>query len=162
MQRLEFAIALLLLLVPRAWSQSQAQVTGDTAPRTVQRNPHSTPADLAIPACPVRFDDSLATDGIANSKEEHAPKVVHSVAGEISRESRRALEKEHLQTSDSWVTVVVDRNGKPQSPCIAVAAGYGLDAAAAKAVLQYKFKPATKDDTLVPIRVTVGVNFRLY
>jgi TonB family protein len=38
----------------------------------------------------------------------------------------------------------------------------GLDEKALEAVRKYKFKPAMKGGTPVPVSITVEVNFRLY
>jgi len=40
--------------------------------------------------------------------------------------------------------------------------GLGLDAKAIEAVKRYKFKPAMKNGTPVPVMISVQVNFRLY
>jgi hypothetical protein len=38
----------------------------------------------------------------------------------------------------------------------------GLDEKALEAVLKYRFKPAMKGSTPVPVMISVEVNFRLY
>ena len=60
------------------------------------------------------------------------------------------------------VTVIVDANGMPQLPRVIKSLRPDLDDQALKAVLQYRFKPAMRADTPVPVIITVEINFRLY
>ena len=54
----------------------------------------------------------------------------------------------------STVTLVVDREGKPQQIRVIAPAGYGFDEAALQAVKQYRFKPATDaSGAIVPVLV---------
>jgi TonB family protein len=58
--------------------------------------------------------------------------------------------------------MIVDTQGKPQSPRVVRAVGYGLDEKALEAVKKYHFKPAMKGKVPVPVLITVEVNFRPY
>jgi len=121
--------------------------------------------------CPASFNDSLATNGIADSKDKTVtpPKVIHFADAEFSDEARRALgvaKKKKKQVVDfegvSVLSLVVDDHGNPQNLCISKSIGYGLDANAAKAVQQYRFDPATKDGKPVAWRISIQVDFVLY
>jgi TonB family protein len=129
------------------------------------RDPHSTPADLAVPLCPAKFGDNLETNGIAvPGRGVTPPKIVHSAAAELADEVREATQKARKVgfVSTSLVSLVVDEQGKPQNLCLTRTSGYGLDANAAKAVRQYTFTPATMDGKPVPIRIAIEVNFNFY
>jgi TonB family protein len=118
------------------------------------------------PACPAKFDDSLATSGIVGKDTEGVtpPKPTHTPEAEFSDEARRGIDRAGIKNfeSVSLLGLVVDTTGKPQDLCIKKSAGYGLDIQAAKAVWKYRFKPATKDGHPVPMRLTVEVNFKRY
>jgi hypothetical protein len=130
----------------------------------------STPASSAPdvptpPACPATFNDSLATDGIAGKADGALPpKPINHVEAEFSQEARTAFHMLHPEGGElvSVLSLIVDVDGKPRDLCLKTPAGYGLDAKAAKAVLQYRFQPATKDGKPVPVRITIEANFRTY
>jgi TonB family protein len=129
------------------------------------RDPNSTSADLAVPLCPAKFDDSLATDGIAAHFRDEGvtpPVVRHSVEAKFSDEARQQKRKGQELDFVVVMGLVVSNNGGPQNICIARSAGYGLDAKAAEAVQQYKFAPASKDGEPVAARLNIEVDFRLY
>jgi TonB family protein len=85
------------------------------------------------------------------------PVVIHSVDPEFSDEARRAKYQ-----GVCLISVIVDAQGNPQNPRVSRALGMGLDEKALEAVKQFKFKPAMKGNTPVPVMITVVVNFRLY
>ncbi|MGO9338225.1 MAG: energy transducer TonB [Terracidiphilus sp.] len=60
------------------------------------------------------------------------------------------------------VSVIVDAHGMPQNPRVMKGLDPGLDQNALIAVGKYRFKPAIKDGTPVPVMITIEVNFRLY
>jgi TonB family protein len=60
------------------------------------------------------------------------------------------------------VSLIVDAQGKPQNPRVVRSLGMGLDEKALEAVLKYRFRPAMKGNTPVPVMISVEVNFRLY
>jgi TonB family protein len=135
------------------------------------RDPHSNSADLAVPLCPAKFNDSLTMNGIAdvNDKSVTQPKVIQRVEAEFSDEARRALgsvRKKKNQAVEfegvSVVSLVVDGRGNPQNLCISKSIGYGLDANTAKVVQQYRFDPATRDGRPVAKRISIQVDFTLY
>lgn len=86
-----------------------------------------------------------------------APVPIYTPEAEFSDEARRAKYQ-----GVCLISVIVDRNGNPQDPRVIRALGMGLDEKALEAVHKYKFKPAMKGNTPVPVRITIEVNFRLY
>ena len=58
--------------------------------------------------------------------------------------------------------LVLGADGSPRNIRIAKPLGMGLDEEAVRAVSDWKFDPATKDGTPVPVMINVEVNFRLY
>ena len=59
------------------------------------------------------------------------------------------------------IGLIVDTHGNPQNVHVVKPLGMGLDEKAMEAVREYRFKPAMKDETPVPVAVTVEVNFKL-
>ncbi len=86
-----------------------------------------------------------------------APVPLNSVEAEFSDEARRAKYQ-----GVCLISLIVDAQGNPQNPRVVRALGMGLDEKALEAVRKYKFKPAMKGNTPVPVMITVEVNFRLY
>ena len=116
----------------------------------------------APPACPAKFDDSLETDGIVvDFKGVRPPKPTIQPIAEFSDKARREGRKHHIYQFISVVSMVVGVDGVPRDVCLVKAAGYDLDAKAAEAAWQYRFKPAMYDGRPVAARVTMEVNFRL-
>jgi TonB family protein len=174
MQRFHLIAPFVALTLPLFLASAWAQQEG-TAPKLAQAEgptfARSTPAtgpNVATPpaSCPATFDDSLATDGIVGKNREGVklPKLKFSTEAEFSDEARHEIKRKHLRSFEavSLISIIVDVNGKPQDLCVKKAAGLGLDAQAAKAVWQYQFDPATKNDKPVPMRVTIEVNFKIY
>jgi|CZKL01.1.fsa_nt_gi protein TonB len=86
-----------------------------------------------------------------------APVPVIWPEAEFSDEARRAKYQ-----GVCLVSLIVDAQGNPQNPRVVRALGMGLDEKALEAVRKYKFKPAMKGNTPVPVMITIEVNFRLY
>lgn len=86
-----------------------------------------------------------------------APVPIFTPEAEFSDEARRAKYQ-----GVCLISVIVDANGNPVDPRVVRALGMGLDEKALEAVRKYKFKPAMKGSTPVPVRITIEVNFRLY
>jgi hypothetical protein len=134
------------------------------------RDPRSTTADLAVPMCPARFNDSLATNGIATEADKGVtlPLIAHSAEPELSDEAgavlRKTRKKKGVSSFDATnlISLVVDERGNPQNLCIWQSRGYGLDANGAKAIQQYTFHPATKGGMPVPYRITIKMSYCLY
>lgn len=86
-----------------------------------------------------------------------APVTIYAPEPDYSDEARRAKYQ-----GVCLVSLIVDRNGNPQDVRVIRALGMGLDEKAMEKVRIWKFKPAMKGNTPVPVRITVEVNFRLY
>jgi TonB family protein len=86
-----------------------------------------------------------------------APVPVVWPEAEFSDEARRAKYQ-----GVCLVSLIVDAQGNPQNPRVVRPLGMGLDEKALEAVRKYKFKPAMKGNTPVPVMITIEVNFRLY
>jgi TonB family protein len=86
-----------------------------------------------------------------------APVPLNNVEAEFSDEARRAKFQ-----GVCLISLIVDVQGNPQNPRVIRTLGMGLDEKALEAVRKYKFKPAMKGGTPVPVSITVEVNFRLY
>jgi TonB family protein len=86
-----------------------------------------------------------------------APVPLNHVVAHYSEEA-----KEKRVEGVCIISLIVDVNGKPQNPRVVQTLGSGLDQKALEAVNKYKFKPAMKGNTPVPVMITVEVNFRLY
>jgi hypothetical protein len=157
----QFLLAALLLSAPWLHSQDTTPKTADAGPAPA-RSPNSTAADMAIPLCPATFNDSLATDGIADRHEVgvKGPRPIHTVPPEMSNEARRALRDYGPWDFVVVLSAVVGVNGDIQDVCLRRSAGYGLDASAAQGAMNYRFSPALKDGKPVPWRLTDEVSFR--
>jgi TonB family protein len=59
------------------------------------------------------------------------------------------------------VRLIVDAYGNPQNPEIVKSLDPGLDQEAIKAVMQYRFKPATRNGQPVPVHITIAITFKL-
>ena len=92
------------------------------------------------------------------------PKPKNHVEAKFTDEARKMVMEKHLTSFKAidLIRLIVDAQGNPQNICVQKPAGYGLDGEAVKAVKKYRFEPATKDGTPVPVQITVMVNFRLY
>jgi TonB family protein len=89
--------------------------------------------------------------------EVSAPVALNSVEAEFSDEARRAKYQ-----GVCLISLIVNAQGDPINPRVVRALGMGLDEKALEAVRKYKFRPAMKGRTPVPVMITVEVNFRLY
>jgi TonB family protein len=85
------------------------------------------------------------------------PVPLNNVEAEFSDEARRAKYQ-----GVCVISLIVDAQGNPQNPRVIRALGMGLDEKALEAVRKYRFKPAMKGNTPVPVMIQVEVNFRLY
>lgn len=87
-----------------------------------------------------------------------APVLTLAYALDFSEEERR--KEQDPRSGTIVVEMVVDVNGVPQQVHVVHGVGLGIDAAAVEAVRQYRFKPAMKGDTPVPVYKTVSVTFQ--
>lgn len=158
-------VALVILLAgPGVGALAQKRPTAPAdetrAPAPV-RSIHSMGKDWTVPLCPSHFHDSLSTNGIAGPRDKDVtpPTVRKSYPAAITQQAIDASGKTHIGNYIVIVNVVVDAKGVPSNLCLQKSSGYGLDAAAAAAVPQYRFNPAKKDGKPVRIRVPVEVRF---
>lgn len=165
-QNFSVKAALVMLLVVGPGAGALAQNT-PTAPADETKSPapvrsiHSMGKDWTVPMCPAHFHDSLSANGIASPREKDVtpPTVRKSYPAAITQQAIDASGKTHIGNYIVIVNVVVDGKGVPSNLCLQKSSGYGLDAAAAAAVPQYRFNPAKKDGKPVRIRVPVEVRF---
>jgi TonB family protein len=86
-----------------------------------------------------------------------APAPLNSIEALFSDEARRKG-----ISGVCLVSLVVDTDGMPRNVRVIRTLGYGLDQKAVDAARRYRFKPAMRKGTPVPVLITVEVNFRLY
>ena len=84
------------------------------------------------------------------------PKLVHVVEPEFSAHSEQAFVSGVVK-----IQMIVTSEGLPKEPKVLSGLGDVQDKKAVEAVQQWRFKPATKEDKPVNVRVTVEVNFHL-
>ena len=84
------------------------------------------------------------------------PVVVVKVDPEYSEDARKAKYSGTVQLS-----VVVDKDGRPQDIRVLRSLGMGLDEKAIEAVAKWRFKPGMRDGHPVNVRAQIDVNFRL-
>ncbi len=86
-----------------------------------------------------------------------APVLVYQPDPEFSEEARKAKYQ-----GEVLVSLIVDAAGRPTHVKVVRQLGMGLDEKAVEAVRQYKFKPARKGGTPVPVELNVAVNFQIF
>lgn len=153
-----------LLIVAGSLAAGQKPATSPAnEPRSVRtvRSPHSMGPDLKVPLCPASFHDSLRTNGIAGADDNNVtlPKVKKSVPALITQQAIASAGKTHIGNYLVIVNVVVNTKGVPGNLCLQKSSGYGLDASAANAVVDYRFYPAEESGKPVPTRVPIEVRF---
>ncbi len=94
---------------------------------------------------------------LASRPYDKPPVATYSPAAEYSEQARAAKFNGVV-----IVSVLVNEDGVPIDPQVTRSAGMGLDEKAIESVLQFRFKPATKDGAPVEARIMIEVNFRLY
>jgi TonB family protein len=164
--RLAFVGLLMVVLMPAGFPQEPPPVVIKQSVPITDRKPAKKSDEP--PPCPTKFEDSLETNGIAAKIGGQSgvvpPKPVHTVEAEMTDQARR-LHKDKKIADDGFksvISIVVDKEGLPTQVCLKTAAGYGLDAEAGKAVRQYRFEPAMKDDLPVAARLNIEIRFRFY
>jgi TonB family protein len=92
-------------------------------------------------------------------------KTPQATFSDEGRKYARSVKKaQHLKRFEvkSLVGLTVDTNGLPQNICVLNELGHGFDRRAFDAVVGWRFNPATRDNKLVPVRLTVEVAFALW
>jgi len=166
MQYARWVLVTVIFVALTACSRQQNTLGNSMQPELAAhvRNPHSNSADLAVPMCHAKYNDSLASDGIVGwvdrSVTHPIPKYTPEAA--FSDEALRLKKRNQNLGFTVLVGLVVDVNGNPQDVCLVRSVGYGIDANAANAVRQYRFLPATKDSKPVAERITIQIDLRTY
>jgi TonB family protein len=99
----------------------------------------------------------LGPDVYFVGREIKAPHAVNSPDPEYSEEARKTKYQ-----GSATLRTTVGTDGLPSDVCVVRALGSGLDEKAVSAVKTWKFEPATKDGTPVPVAINVEVSFHLY
>jgi TonB family protein len=122
----------------------------------VDSTSEATPIQRRVSATAKTGSDLLESQLVRVGGPVSAPVVQNHVVTEYSDEARAAGYE-----GVCLVQVIVDTQGNPQNARIVRSIGMGLDEKAIAAVRTYKFKPAMRSGTAVPVRITVEVNFRM-
>ena len=86
-----------------------------------------------------------------------APIPIYKPEPPYSEQARKA---KHQGTVVLWI--VVDTQGNVQQAQVVKPLGMGLDENALRTVKTWKFKPAMRNGSPVPVKVMVEVSFRLF
>lgn len=162
MNRIAWACACVVFFCVAAASQQPGTSPANESRKPAAvRSPNSIADDMKVPLCPASFHDSLSTNHIAGPHDADVtrPKLVHTAPALITPQAIDAGDKTHIGNFNVIVNAVVDSKGKPTDLCLQKSSGYGLDAAAAAAVAQYRFDAAQKGGHPVEMRIPVEVRF---
>jgi TonB family protein len=85
------------------------------------------------------------------------PRIIKQVDPDYSESARKAGVEGSV-----IVKLVVDKDGSPRNICIERSLRDDLDQSAARAVAQWRFKPATKDGEPVATWINAETSFRFY
>ena len=128
-----------------------------------------TVAQEATPTVPAE-KPAQSTATTAATSEGHLPDGTYRIGKGVT--PPRAISAPDPQYSDQarkaglvgvvTMWLVVDTAGKPQNIHVSRHLGMGLDEAAVAAVQTWRFQPAEKAGTPVPVRIMVEVQFRMY
>ena len=119
----------------------------------------------------LRARQSATVSSVSSSSKGGSPVgTVYDVGGDVtapipiyhpnpsySDEARRAKYSGVVQ-----LAIVVDSDGDVTDAKVEKPVGYGLDQRSIETVKTWKFKPATRNGTPVPVRLLTEVTFRLY
>lgn len=131
------------------------------------------PGEVLSDAVPVFWKKWLEPQSAASNnaaKPDQAPKPTYRVGKEITAPRVKyepdpaysvvAKQARYQGTSVLWL--IIGEDGAPRDIRIAKPLGMGLDEEAVRSVSTWKFDPAKKDGSPVPVMINVEVNFRLY
>jgi TonB family protein len=99
---------------------------------------------------------SIAGSEGATYPDISPPLALNSVVAQYSPEGRRM----HI-SGNCMVAVIVDEHGMPKDPSVDQGLEPSMDQNALLAVEKYRFKPAIKDGTPIPVKIRVQIAFRL-
>lgn len=136
----------------------RAQEAASSAPQSESVPSLSLTAD-GVPSCPRSLPAGLYRIG----GSVKPPTPTRTPKANLSDEARRYAKAQQPKKFEatSVVGLTVDTNGMPQDICILREAGHGLDRNALEAVARYRFKPASKDDHPLPVRLAIEVKFKI-
>ncbi|MEK9179847.1 MAG: energy transducer TonB [Patescibacteria group bacterium] len=86
-----------------------------------------------------------------------APVCIYCPDPEYTEEARKGR---HMGVVVLWT--IIDENGRVKEVRVQKTLGMGLDEAAARAVTNWRFKPAERNGKPVPVYMTIEVTFHLY
>ncbi|MFZ0303079.1 MAG: energy transducer TonB [Terracidiphilus sp.] len=125
----------------------------------------------AAPEQTIELMESLAemiksTPHIANTADEDPAPGLSKIGGDVTPPVliHRAAPGPfggNIREGICYVSIVVDIDGKPQNPQVVRSLSPEADESALKAVRKFRFIPAKKNGTPVPVMITVEVNFRM-
>lgn len=157
-----------LLLLPVVFAASCATIRAQDATSSSAQSeavPSPTLTADGVPSCPNEDKSHSLPVGVYRVGGGVSPPIpMKTPQAKLSDEARRFAKAQHPNKFEaiSIVGLTVDTNGMPQGICILREAGYGLDRNAFEAVSKYRFKPASKDNKPIPVRLAVEVNFKIY
>ena len=99
---------------------------------------------------------AATTGSTAARRSVSAPAVIQKREPEYSEEARLAR-----LAGTTVLSVVVGEDGTARNVRVTRALGLGLDQKAIEAVSTWKFRPAMKEGTPVPVAATIEINFRM-
>ena len=120
-----------------------------------------TPKGTSLPDAPSPVRSEPDAQGIYKiGGDVKAPVLILAFDLDFGQEERR--KEKDPRSGTIVVEMVVDVKGVPQQVHVVYGVGPGINAAAVEAVRQYRFKPAMKGDTPVPVYKSVSVTFDFF
>lgn len=148
-----------VLFFASAFLCSSAVAQGATPQTAHSSNSARTPSESTSAAAqspPDIFSPSYVPPK-SKPREISVPKLVYSVDPQYPAHGPKGK-----FSGIAVVALLVGTDGKPEQVHVVKSLGPGFDKAAVAAVAQYRFKPALKNGTPVPVKVNVEVSFRRY
>jgi TonB family protein len=139
-----------VLQAVKSWRYQPATLNGSKAPGHARillecRPPAATTPDASSPERPVRVGTDITP-----------PALLFKMEPEYSEEARQAKSQGNLTLS-----LIIEPDGKPSDIRIVQGLGLGLDEQAIAAVMQWRFKPGTRNGKPVRVATQIVVSFRL-
>ena len=96
------------------------------------------------------------------SKSSKGSPNVHAPLPLLTPEAKltRAAVSNHVNAA-CLVSLKIDEHGMPLNPQIVKAVGYGLDESAIRAVRNYRFVPAMRNEEPIPVKMSIAVAFKV-
>lgn len=93
-----------------------------------------------------------------------APKPTRMTTVELTKQGKDAYKHGGFKDPKnivSKISIIIGTDGVTTSPCVVSPAGFDLDENAGNAALQWRFKPATRDDKPVAMRTTLEFRYQM-